>query len=163
MLLEPILRCRFTVPSSCAGRLMSDLAQMRGRFDAPQTRGELTMLYADLPAATSLEYPTALAAYTGGRGAMAAQLKGYEPVDLFPGRDLSAAGRGPAGHRALHPRRAQGARGRGFGTKKRTGWRKNLRPVLLFAFLWGSLGLCALGGRVPAVALDDLHAHAPLW
>ena len=95
VLLEPILRCRFTVPSSCAGRLMSDLAQMRGRFDAPQTRGELTMLYADLPAATSLEYPTALAAYTGGRGAMAAQLKGYEPVDLSLGATCPRRGVDP--------------------------------------------------------------------
>ena len=95
VLLEPILRCRFTVPSSCAGRLMSDLAQMRGRFDAPQTRGELTMLLADLPAATSLEYPTALAAYTGGRGAMAAQLKGYEPVDLSLGATCPRRGVDP--------------------------------------------------------------------
>ena len=95
VLLEPILRCRFTVPSSCAGRLMSDLAQMRGRFDAPQTRGELTMLLADLPAATSLEYPTTLAAYTGGRGAMAAQLKGYEPVDLSLGATCPRRGVDP--------------------------------------------------------------------
>ncbi len=95
VLLEPILRCRFTVPSNCAGRLMSDLAQMRGRFDAPETRGDLTLLRADLPAATSLDYPAALAAYTAGRGAMAARLKGYEPVDLSLGATCPRRGVDP--------------------------------------------------------------------
>ena len=53
------------------------------------------MLLADLPAATSLEYPTTLAAYTGGRGAMAAQLKGYEPVDLSLGATCPRRGVDP--------------------------------------------------------------------
>lgn len=82
VLLEPMLHCRFTVPSTCAGRLMSDLSTMRARFDAPVTRGEMMLLEATVPAATSLDYPTALAAYSGGKGAMVSQLCGYEPVAL---------------------------------------------------------------------------------
>lgn len=82
VLLEPMLHCRFTVPSSCGGRLMSDLSTMRARFDAPQLRGEMMVLEADVPAATSLDYPVTLAAYTGGRGAMVSRLAGYEPCPL---------------------------------------------------------------------------------
>ncbi|MGN1249015.1 MAG: GTP-binding protein [Candidatus Spyradocola sp.] len=82
VLLEPILRCRFTVPGASAGRLMSDLATMRARFDAPVARGDMMVLEAMVPAATSLDYPVQLAAYTGGRGAMVTQLAGYEPVAL---------------------------------------------------------------------------------
>ena len=36
VLLEPMLSCRFVVPADCGGRLMSDLATMRGRFSAPE-------------------------------------------------------------------------------------------------------------------------------
>lgn len=82
VLLEPMLRCRFTVPGTSAGRLMSDLATMRARFDAPIARGDMMVLEAIVPAATSLDYPVQLAAYTGGRGAMVSQLAGYEPVPL---------------------------------------------------------------------------------
>lgn len=82
VLLEPMLRCRFTVPATAGGRLMSDLSTMRARFDAPVTRGEMMTLEAMVPAATSLDYPVTLSSYTGGRGAMVSRLAGYEPVSL---------------------------------------------------------------------------------
>ncbi len=82
VLLEPMLHCRFTLPAPLGGRLMSDLATMRARFDAPLLRGEMMTLEADVPAATSLDYPVTLAAYSGGRGAMVARLSGYEPCPL---------------------------------------------------------------------------------
>ena len=92
VLLEPMLRCRFTVPGTSAGRLMSDLATMRARFDAPVARGDMMVLEAMVPAATSLDYPVQLAAYTGGRGAMVSQLAGYEPVALELGATCTRRG-----------------------------------------------------------------------
>jgi len=95
VLLEPVLSCRFVVPADCGGRLMSDLATMRGRFSAPEMRGDKMVLTAELPAATSMDYPTELAAYTGGRGLMTAHLKAYEPVDLTLGRICERRGIDP--------------------------------------------------------------------
>jgi len=74
---------------------MSDLATMRGRFSAPEMRGDKMVLTAELPAATSMDYPTELAAYTGGRGLMTARLKAYEPVDLTLGRTCERRGIDP--------------------------------------------------------------------
>ena len=82
VLLEPMLKCRFTVPATTGGRLMSDLSTMRARFDAPVSRGDMMTLEAMVPAATSLDYPVTLSSYTGGRGAMVSRLAGYEPVPL---------------------------------------------------------------------------------
>ena len=95
VLLEPVLSCRFVVPADCGGRLMSDLATMRGRFSAPEMRGDKMVLTAELPAATSMDYPTELAAYTGGRGLMTAHLEAYEPVDLTLGRTCERRGIDP--------------------------------------------------------------------
>ena len=91
VLLEPILRARFVIPAGLVGRIMSDVNQMRGEIvDTAEADGVVT-LTALVPAATSLDYPTAFASATGGRGSMSAELEGYREC--------------PAGLGATAPRR----------------------------------------------------------
>ena len=77
MLLEPVLDITFAVPSGCAGRIISDVQQMRGEVTDTAADEESVTLRALVPAADSMDYPTQFAAVTGGRGSMSAALHGY--------------------------------------------------------------------------------------
>ena len=81
-LLEPILSIRFLIPPECVGRVMSDVVAMRGETLSTQPDEERTRLTALVPAATSLNYSTTLAAVTGGRGVMSVSLHGYRECPL---------------------------------------------------------------------------------
>ena len=81
-LLEPILEIRFLLPPECVGRVMSDVVSMRGETLLAEPDEERTRLTALVPAATSLEYSTTLAAVTGGRGVMSVRLHGYRDCPL---------------------------------------------------------------------------------
>ena len=50
------------------GRAMTDIQAMSGRFDAPLTEGEVSVLTGTAPAAGMQGYQTELTAYSGGRG-----------------------------------------------------------------------------------------------
>ncbi|MDO7908022.1 TetM/TetW/TetO/TetS family tetracycline resistance ribosomal protection protein [Paenibacillus sp. JX-17] len=78
-LLEPILQYRITVPEENGGRVMNDIVQMRGSFDAPELQGDRVILQGRVPLATSMEYPVTLRSLTKGRGTMATFFAGYEP------------------------------------------------------------------------------------
>ena len=80
-LLEPILAVRFLLPQDCVGRVMSDVANMRGTVQDTFFDGDRVILNALVPVADSLEYSTALASLSGGRGAMSVKLYGYAPCD----------------------------------------------------------------------------------
>ena len=84
VLLEPILKMRFVVPSALAGRIISDVQQMRGEVTDTAADEETITLQALVPAASSLDYPTQFASVTGGRGSMSTSLHGYRecPMDL---------------------------------------------------------------------------------
>lgn len=83
-LLEPVLDIRFLLPPDCVGRVMSDVAVMRGEVGESLFDGERVILNARVPVATSLDYATTLASVTGGRGAMSVRLHGYAqcPMEL---------------------------------------------------------------------------------
>ena len=81
-LLEPVLDVRFLLPPESVGRVMTDVAVMRGTVGESRFDGERVILDAQIPVATSLDYPTALASLTGGRGGMSARLHGYAPCPL---------------------------------------------------------------------------------
>ena len=81
-LLEPVLDVRFLLPQDCVGRVMSDIANMRGETLESEFDGERVIMNARVPVATSLDYATTLASITGGRGAMSVKLHGYEPCPL---------------------------------------------------------------------------------
>ncbi len=76
-LLEPILETKFHIPAEFVGRVMSDVAAMRGQTVDSVDDGERVVLTAHIPVQTSLDYAVTLAAATGGRGAMSARLWGY--------------------------------------------------------------------------------------
>jgi ribosomal protection tetracycline resistance protein len=73
-LLEPILEIQFLLPPECVGRVMSDVIAMRGETLDTLPDEERTRLRALVPAATSLDYSTTLAAATGGRCVMSVRL-----------------------------------------------------------------------------------------
>ena len=81
-LLEPILEIRFLIPPECVGRVMSDVVSMRGETLLTEPDEERTRLTALVPAATSLDYSTTLAAATGGRGVMSVRLHSYRDCPL---------------------------------------------------------------------------------
>lgn len=81
-LLEPILRVRFSLPPECVGRVMSDVAVMRGEVLTTDADGDRTVLTALVPVATSMDYATTLASLTSGRGGMSVRLHGYRACPL---------------------------------------------------------------------------------
>ena len=82
VLLEPILSIRFLLPADCVGRVMSDVALMRGEVTSTITQGERVILTALVPVESSMDYATTLAAVTGGRGGMSVALHGYRECPL---------------------------------------------------------------------------------
>ncbi len=81
-LLEPILETRFLLPPDCVGRVMSDVALMRGEITHTDTDADRVMLTALIPVATSVDYASTLASVTSGRGSMSVRLHGYKECPL---------------------------------------------------------------------------------
>ena len=82
VLLEPILETRFLLPPDCVGRVMSDIAVMRGELVDTETDGERVTMTALIPVATSMRYSSELASLTGGRGSMSIRLHSYKECPL---------------------------------------------------------------------------------
>ncbi|MBP3647912.1 MAG: TetM/TetW/TetO/TetS family tetracycline resistance ribosomal protection protein [Clostridia bacterium] len=84
VLLEPFYRFVFTVPADCLGRAMTDITSMFGTYDAPEHLGDEVRISGRGPVRTFMDYPTALRAYTHGKGGVQLQPDGY---DLCHNRD----------------------------------------------------------------------------
>ena len=82
VLLEPILEIRFLIPPECVGRVMSDVAQMRGEVTSTLADEDRTELTALVPVSESLTYPQSFASVTGGRGSMSTRLHGFRECPL---------------------------------------------------------------------------------
>lgn len=95
VLLEPVLAVRFLLPADCVGRVMSDVALMRGEVEETAGDGELVALTASVPVATSLDYAVTLASLTSGRGSMSVRLKGYRECPLELGATQARRGVDP--------------------------------------------------------------------
>ncbi len=78
-LLEPIYRFRLEVPTENIGRAMNDIQRMQGRFETPETDGEVSILTGTAPVALMQGYQREVASYTRGKGRFNCELKGYEP------------------------------------------------------------------------------------
>ena len=81
-LLEPILETRFLLPPDCVGRVMSDVALMRGEVTHTETDEDRVLMTALIPVATSVDYAATLASATSGRGSMSVKLHGYRDCPL---------------------------------------------------------------------------------
>ena len=79
VLLEPWYRFRLEVPAPQVGRAMTDLQQMGGKVDPPETAGEDTVLTGTAPVAGLRDYARDVAVYTRGRGRLSCVPAGYFP------------------------------------------------------------------------------------
>ena len=95
VLLEPILDVKFLLPPECVGRVMSDVATMRGEVTDTLTDDDRVILTATLPVQTSMNYSSALASLSSGRGGMSVRLKGYRECPLELGATAPRRGVDP--------------------------------------------------------------------
>lgn len=79
VLLEPVYAFEMEVPTENIGRAMSDIEKMYGYFEAPEMKGENTVLSGIVPVSTMMNYQKELVAYTKGRGRLRTELHGYQP------------------------------------------------------------------------------------
>jgi ribosomal protection tetracycline resistance protein len=94
-LLEPMLHCRITAPDTVSSRILGDIVNMRGTFDAPVIQQGRFEVEARLPVSTSMDYSVRLGALTGGRGHMTTRFDGYEPCPLELGATTPYRGVNP--------------------------------------------------------------------
>ena len=78
VLLEPYYDFRLEVPAECVGRAMTDLQNMGGTVEPPQSEGENAVLTGYAPVRTLRDYFADVAAYTRGRGQLSCAVRGYE-------------------------------------------------------------------------------------
>ena len=78
VLLEPYYDFRLEVPAECVGRAMTDLQNMGGTVEPPQSEGENAVLTGYAPVCTLRDYFADVAAYTRGRGQLSCAVRGYE-------------------------------------------------------------------------------------
>ncbi|MDE6752007.1 MAG: TetM/TetW/TetO/TetS family tetracycline resistance ribosomal protection protein [Eubacterium sp.] len=79
VLLEPVYEFSLEVPTENIGRAMTDIQQMYGSFDAPETIGEFSVISGTAPVSTMYDYSRDVMQYTHGKGRLICTLKGYEP------------------------------------------------------------------------------------
>jgi len=79
ILLEPWYDFILTVPTPQIGRAITDIRAMSGKFDAPETQGDLSVLKGLVPASELKDYADQVAAYTQGLGQLQISLNGYAP------------------------------------------------------------------------------------
>ncbi|MCL1699667.1 TetM/TetW/TetO/TetS family tetracycline resistance ribosomal protection protein [Lysinibacillus sp. Bpr_S20] len=78
VLLEPYYRFKLKAPSDFIGRMMTDIQQAAGKFDAPNLTENEAILTGRAPVATFMSYSTTFAAYTNGKGVLSLQFDGYD-------------------------------------------------------------------------------------
>lgn len=77
-LLEPYYQFKMKAASDHIGRMMTDVQQASGTFDAPEITEDYAMLSGRVPVATFMNYSTQFAAYTNGKGAITLTFDGYD-------------------------------------------------------------------------------------
>ena len=115
-LLEPWYSFELTLPAPQVGRAITDIRGMSGRFDPPETVGELSVLRGCVPASELGDYATELAAYTHGKGRLQISLQGYEPCHNTPSV-VEAMGYDPEADLENTPDSVFCAHGAGFTVK----------------------------------------------
>ncbi len=78
-LLEPYYDFRLELPIDMVGRAMSDIQQMSGTCNPPETIGMQTVLTGEAPVSTMNGYHRDVISYTKGQGRLYTVFKGYLP------------------------------------------------------------------------------------
>ena len=94
-LLEPFALIRLTAPEAYAGRIIGDVAEMRGIYDNPVIRNGNITVDSLLPVSESLDYPVKFASYTSGRGVMKTSFAGYRECPAGFGETAKRRGVNP--------------------------------------------------------------------
>ncbi|URZ17395.1 elongation factor G [Clostridium felsineum] len=78
ILLEPFYDFRIEVNIGEIGRVISDINKMSGEFYEPQMKGDTCIIKGKGPVVEFMDYPSALASFTKGRGKISLAFSGYE-------------------------------------------------------------------------------------
>ncbi len=81
VLLEPCYSFSLEVPDRCVGRAMTDIQNMGGSFEGPETGDGMSRLTGTAPAAAMRSYQQEVTAYSGGEGRLSLRFEGYRPCD----------------------------------------------------------------------------------
>ncbi len=79
ILLEPVYAFRLELPTAMIGRGMTDMQGRGAKFGAPETAGDCAVLTGTVPAARMAGYQSEVLSYSGGKGRLYTEFKGYEP------------------------------------------------------------------------------------
>ena len=79
VLLEPWYDFRLEIPQEFTGRVMTDIQQMCGEFNPPDSNGETAVITGSAPVSEMNGYHSTLTSFTSGKGRLICLLKGYEP------------------------------------------------------------------------------------
>lgn len=78
VLLEPFYEFKIKVDLDDMGKVLSDIEKASGSFDPPETTGRKVIVRGRAPVVNFMNYPTELAAYTGGKGMINLVFGGYD-------------------------------------------------------------------------------------
>jgi ribosomal protection tetracycline resistance protein len=81
---EPVFRISAEVPTEAIGPMLAALGRLGAGATTPETRGELSVLEATLPASRVQELRRQLPGLTGGEGVLDSEFAGYQPVTGEP-------------------------------------------------------------------------------
>lgn len=76
--LEPYFKFEIAVPGNMIGRVMTDIQNMNGTFDAPDEADGVSVLAGRAPASTIRNYQVQLATFTKGEGRISLIYDGYD-------------------------------------------------------------------------------------
>lgn len=79
VLLEPYYDFTLTIPTDSVGRAMTDISQMEGSMNPPETIGEKSVLTGYAPVSTMWNYINDVNEYSHGQGTLTLKFKGYAP------------------------------------------------------------------------------------
>ncbi len=77
VLLEPYYNFVIELPLEMTGRAMTDINNMGGEFEPPETFGEYSVIKGSAPVSEMIDYHKEIIAYTRGKGRMNCNIKGY--------------------------------------------------------------------------------------
>ncbi|MEO4052135.1 translation factor GTPase family protein [Solibacillus sp. CAU 1738] len=78
VLLEPYYNFKMKASIDFIGRMMNDVQQANGIFEAPEMIEDTVVLVGKVPVATFMNYSTTFAAYTNGKGLLTLKFAGYD-------------------------------------------------------------------------------------
>jgi elongation factor G len=82
ILLEPIMKVEVVFPEEYQGAVQGSILSRRGLILGTETRGNATVLDAEVPLSEMFGYTTELRSITSGRGNSTMELKKYSPVPV---------------------------------------------------------------------------------